>query len=212
VSHNELSDLPYTAIAVGWGWGLADPGRFPGYGGAEDDRWHRYSTPTSSHGNRILNNRIRRFLQVMWDGGAVYSLGFQGTSLKNGELIAGNVASGKGRDNGGAVFYTDGGSRYVTLRQNAAFDNPPGFATFFGINVPYGADWGGCRPYGDITFESNYWQYPTNGPFGNYDVCPYPPYPLRVRQIGNKTIRGAGDVPARILDSAGLQPSFRDIR
>jgi len=30
IIHNSLSDLPYTGISIGWGWGMTDPGRFPG--------------------------------------------------------------------------------------------------------------------------------------------------------------------------------------
>jgi hypothetical protein len=210
VSHNELSDLPYSGIALGWGWGLMDPGHFIGYSGAEHDAWPVFDTPTSSQGNRVLDNRIRRFLLTLWDGGAVYTTGFQGTSMENGELIAGNVASGRG-PGGGQVFYTDGGSRYVTLRENVAYDNPPGTAKVAGTTLPYGADWGGCRPYGDISFESNYFQYPSNPPFANYEVCPYPPYPVDV-SMNDTQISGPADVPRRILDGAGLEPRFRDIR
>jgi hypothetical protein len=92
--------------------------------------WGLYETPTTSRGNRILNNRIHNFLMELWDGGAIYSLGQQGTSAADGELIAGNVAYGKRPAAGGNIFYTDGGSRYVTLFENVSFDNPVGVSDF----------------------------------------------------------------------------------
>ena len=42
----------------------------------------------------------------------------------------------------------------MTLRGNAAFGNVPGRDGPDG--APYGMDWGGCRPYGDILWTGNY--------------------------------------------------------
>ncbi len=124
IIHNSLSNLPYSGIAIGWGWGMTDPGRFPGCTGCPLENWKIYDTPTTSKGNKILYNKISDYLKVAYDGGGIYSLGQQGTSLHNGELIAGNVVFGKAPSHGGNALYTDGGSRYITLRGNAAFDNP----------------------------------------------------------------------------------------
>ena len=211
VEHNDICDVPWSGIAIGWGWGLLDPGGFLGLPNAVPGEWGTYDTPTTSRGNRIVDNRIRGFLQVLWDGGAIYSLGQQGRSSDDGELIAGNVATGKRRLAGGNVFYTDGGSRYVTLEHNVSFDNPPG-VTDFGpcwlpdsldicwLQIPYGSDRGGCRPYGDLTYRQNYWQYPTLF----ISACPYPPYPVNVVDVP-----GVGQVPPSILKAAGLQRAYR---
>ena len=121
IIHNSLSNLPYTGIAIGWGWGMTDPGRFPGCTGCPFESWKTYTTPTTSKGNKILYNEISDYLKVAYDGGGIYSLGQQGTSLQDGELIAGNVVFGKAPSHGGNALYTDGGSRYITLRGNAAF-------------------------------------------------------------------------------------------
>ena len=40
--------------------------------------------PTIMQGNRIVSNTITQFLQTVWDGGAIYTTGFQGTSAANG--------------------------------------------------------------------------------------------------------------------------------
>jgi hypothetical protein len=169
-------------------------------------------TPTASRGNRIVYNRITRFLEAMWDGGAIYTQGQQGTSIEDGELIAWNVASGKRRKAGGNTFYTDGGSRYVTVYQNASFDNPMG-ETDFGpcglytslaacwLVLPYGFDSGGCVPYGDLLVTLNYFVAPAF-----YDPCFREGYPVRLVEIGNIPITGREDVPKWLLDGAGRQP------
>jgi hypothetical protein len=216
LAHNEINDVPWAGIAIGWGWGLLDPGEFPGLPGAVPGQWGVYGKPTASAGNRIVDNRITGFLKVLWDGGAIYTLGQQGPSARGGELIAGNVASGKRRLAGGNTFYTDGGSRYVTLEHNVSFDNRPGVTDFgpcglsdslryCGVHIPYGSDRGGCRPYGDLVYLQNYWQYPT--PY--FSACPYPPYPVNIVDAGNKVISGPNAVPRSILDAAGLQQAYR---
>ena len=196
IIHNTLSDLPYTGISIGWGWGMTDPGRFPGCTGCPFESWKIYTTPTTSQGNRILDNKVSDYLKLLYDGGGIYSLGQQGTSLRNGELIAGNVVFGKAPSHGGNALYTDGGSRYITLRGNAGFDNPTGVDGPGG--QPYGHDWGGCRPYGDIVWTGNWWQNPAK----SYDC--YPPYPpVNVVLRGNTLIRGRAGVPAAVLARAG---------
>lgn len=141
VSHNDISDVPWSGIAIGWGWGLLDRGAFPGLPGATQDMWGQWDTASTSRGNRIVHNRIERFLQEVWDGGAIYSQGAQGSSLADGELIAWNVATGKRKAAGGNAFYTDGGSRYVTLLGNVSLDNPPGVTDFGPCGLPAALPW-----------------------------------------------------------------------
>lgn len=216
VEHNDISNTPWSGIAIGWGWGLLDPGGFLGLPGAVHGQWGTYTKPTTSAGNQLVDNRIRAFLEVLWDGGAIYTLAQQGPSSRDGELIAGNVASDKRRLAGGNTFYTDGGSRYVTLVHNVSLGNKPGITDFgpcslpdslplCGVHIPYGSDRGGCRPYGDIVYQQNYWQYPT--PF--FSACPYRPYPVHIVDAGNQLISGPSGVPRSILNAAGLQPAYR---
>jgi hypothetical protein len=217
VEHNDINNVPWAGIAIGWGWGLLDPSGFLGLPSAVRGQWGTYRKPTASSGNRIVDNRIRHFLQVLWDGGAIYTQGQQGASARDGELIAGNVASDKRSLAGGNIFYTDGGSRYVTLEQNVSFDDKPGTTDFgpcglsdslllvCGLHIPYGSDRGGCRPYGDLVYRRNYWEYPT--PF--FSVCPYPPHPVNVIEEGNHVISGPSQVPRAIRDAAGLQAGYR---
>ena len=183
IAGNTIVNVPWSGIAVGWGWGLLDPSGYPGIPGATRSMWGTFSRPTPNRDCVIRGNRIDRFLQVLWDGGAIYTTGQQGTSARDGLLIEGNVASGKGvivradgslGISGGNAFYTDGGSRYITLRGNVSFDDPVGTVYLgpppkandplpypslpsAGNLMPYGSDLGGCRTYGDIRFIGNTW-------------------------------------------------------
>ena len=216
VARNEINHVPWAGIAIGWGWGLLDPGGFLGLPNAVPGQWGNYTTPTTSRRNRILNNRIKHFLGVLWDGGAIYTQGQQGADAADGELIAGNVASSKRRLAGGNTFYTDGGSRYVTLKRNVSFSNAPG-VTDFGpcglddslalcwVVLPYGTDRGGCRPYGDLTYRDNLWQFPD--PY--WEACPYEGHPVNVVDDSNTVITGKAAVSRSILEAAGRQGRFR---
>ncbi|MBM4269701.1 MAG: right-handed parallel beta-helix repeat-containing protein [Deltaproteobacteria bacterium] len=229
VEHNEISHVPWSGIAIGWGWGLLDPGGFPGLmqyndclpnTGATPYEWGVYDTPSAAQGNQIVHNRIEYFLEKLWDGGAIYSSGFQGTSLEDGQLIAWNVAMNKRAAAGGNTFYTDGGSRYITLLGNVSLNNPPGTMDFgpclkdssfpglcllTGI-LPYGADMGGCVPYGEMVFDTNYLLDPFT--FYRPITCNntnVPNYPVDLTFIDNVKVTSAADVPAEILDEAGRQ-------
>lgn len=216
IANNDISNVPWSGIAIGWGWGLLDPGGFLGLPNATQGEWGSYTTPTASQGNQIVGNRITNFLGTLWDGGGIYTVGQQGTSMADGELIKGNVISGKRRLAGGNVIYTDGGSRYVSVNQNVLYDNSPG-VTDFGpcgltdslgicwVVLPYGTDRGGCRPYGDITYTGNFWQHPATF----FEACPFPPFPINVTETGNLQITGPSAISSDLLRRAGLQGSYR---
>ncbi len=177
VVRNLIEDVPWSGIAIGWGWGLLDPGGFPGLLHASRHQWGLWETPTPNRNGLVAGNTIRDFLGLLWDGGAIYTTGFQGTSSENGLRIERNVAYGKRPAAGGNTFYTDGGSRFVTLRENTSYDNPIG-VTDFGPpprsgdplpyprqpsetdGVAYGSDLGGCVTYGDILYQRNSWLQP----------------------------------------------------
>lgn len=174
VRHNTIAHVPWAGIAIGWGWGLLDAGSFPGLPCARSGEWGAFSTVTANSRNTIAYNRITHFLENRWDGGAIYSTGQQGTSADDPLLIEGNVADHKGLSSGGNTFYTDGGSRYVVLRGNVSYENPigrvdlgppsragdplPPLPLAAANVIPYGGDAGGCRTYGDIRYEGNFWR------------------------------------------------------
>lgn len=61
VEHNEVSYTPYTGISVGWGW--SEP---------------RYSFMTNS---MVRYNNVHHVMQLLFDGGGIYTLGYQPDSL-----------------------------------------------------------------------------------------------------------------------------------
>lgn len=177
VVRNTVENVPWSGIALGWGWGLLDPGGFPGLPGASQYQWGKWDSPTPNRNSVVAGNTIRDFLGLLWDGGAIYTTGFQGTSPANGLLIKGNTAYDKRPKAGGNTFYTDGGSRYITIKGNASYDNPIGVTDFGpppqagdplpysklpsdGNGLAYGSDIGGCVTYGDIQYSGNAWFQP----------------------------------------------------
>ena len=218
VEHNEIDHVPWSGIAIGWGWGLLDPGGFVGLPNGTPYMWGEFGTPSAAMGNQILANKIQYFLEKLWDGGAIYSTGFQGTSILDGQIIAGNVAMHKRPEAGGNTFYTDGGSRFITLSENVSLDNPQGFVDFgpclkgssfedlcllTGV-LPYGADMGGCVPYGDMIFDKNY----LRDHLDFYNICTndyYPDAPTDMTFTNNVKVSSADEVPASILGAAGRQ-------
>ncbi len=54
ITHNEIVNVPYTAISQGWGWGK------PG-------------APEDSRANRITHNRVSNFMRRLDDGGGIYT-------------------------------------------------------------------------------------------------------------------------------------------
>ena len=100
VSHNELHDLPYTGISMGWGWGLFEPGNLFGY-----------KNPTIAANNRVVNNSIERFMLIQRDGGGIYTL-----SSQPGSVIANNFI--KDGPHHYAGLYSDEGSAGFTVENN----------------------------------------------------------------------------------------------
>jgi hypothetical protein len=223
IAHNSISHVPWSGLAIGWGWGLLDKDGFPGLPGATPNMWGTHSTPTIASNNKIVDNRFSNFLEKLWDGGAIYTNGAQGTSFANGLLIQGNVAESKRGGAGSNIFYTDGGSQYITLEQNVTLDDPTGTVDFGACGyptsfegsrltqdlcllsniLPYGADMGGCVPVGDLKFTNNYFNDPTTF----YAICHnqyVPPNPVDVT-ISNIGITSSADVPSYILENAGIQ-------
>ncbi|MDG0791308.1 Ig-like domain-containing protein [Cohnella ginsengisoli] len=100
IAHNEVFDLPYSGISIGWGWGSVDS----------------TDNPSASKDNKIIANHVHHLMQEMVDGGGIYSLGMQ-----RNMLIQGNVVHDQLYDFG--AYYLDDGSRYVTLDSNIAYGN-----------------------------------------------------------------------------------------
>jgi len=112
VANNEIRDLPYSGVSVGWGWGEEDAG-----GGAYQVQGPLYDLPTVCRDNRITNNHIYHVMQELHDGGAIYTLGNQ-----PGTLIAGNhIHDNRGGPGG---IYLDEGSGFIEITGNSVYRVP----------------------------------------------------------------------------------------
>ena len=56
IAHNEIFDVPYSGISIGWGWGMTDAG-----GGVYVDPI-KWDTPTAAKNNRIEFNHIHHMM------------------------------------------------------------------------------------------------------------------------------------------------------
>lgn len=118
ILQNEVFDLPYDAIDIGFGWGVNDPG------GSQDyvDRGYyqfnpTYTTPTTFRNNIVANNLVHDTKRIFWDGGGIYTL-----SASPGTVIRDNYMYALGNSVG---LYLDEGSRYMTLTNNVLRDANP---------------------------------------------------------------------------------------
>jgi hypothetical protein len=90
ITHNEIRNLPYTGISVGWGWS---------------------NTETFAGNNEISYNLIDSVMTVMHDGGAIYMLSAQrGTQVHHNYI--------KNELNEHAAMYADEGSSYILFHHN----------------------------------------------------------------------------------------------
>ena len=98
IDHNEISNIPYTGVSVGWGWSSVPDS-------------------TTSHDNLVANNLITDLMQRARDGGGIYTLGQQ-----PGTMLEGNVVRRMNGDYG--CYYTDEGSAFITLQNNVCDTAP----------------------------------------------------------------------------------------
>ncbi len=95
IEKNELRDLPYTGISVGWMWN---------------------PTPTNCGNHLIANNHIHHIMQALSDGAGIYTLGRQpGTILRRNWIHDVPVNAGKAESNG---IFMDQGSTDMTIESN----------------------------------------------------------------------------------------------
>jgi hypothetical protein len=139
--NNQIDDVPYSGISVGWG-GWPDKVDLP-------------AEPNYSNGNAFTDNLIYDYMLTLNDGGAIYTNGITGTTLADGEHISGNLIH-DGVATAGHTLYTDNGASYITLTGNAEYN--------IGSNA-----WGSNHTnytlnngtYDPLEIENNYWP---NGP------------------------------------------------
>lgn len=94
ITHNDISDTPYTAITVGWGWGATLP------------------VTLGCGGHSVVGNRIDANSRMMRDGGAIYT---NGKFSSDGVYIAENYITDSPDF---AAIYMDTGSSNITIEKN----------------------------------------------------------------------------------------------
>jgi hypothetical protein len=133
ILHNEIDDVPYDAIDIGFGWGIQDPGGNPNY----KFRFHTYDwkanpiyqTPTTHRDVVVANNLIRGAKSFFHDGGAIYNL-----SASPGTLITENYIT----ENHSMIgIYLDEGSRYITVRRNVVRDTASEWLNINTVHAAY---------------------------------------------------------------------------
>lgn len=98
VKHNLIRHLPYTGISAGWKWS---------------------SEPSPSRHTKLVANHIHDVMQMLNDGGGIYTLGFQPESLFADNLIHGiPINAGHAESNG--IFF-DQGSSGMRVSNNALY-------------------------------------------------------------------------------------------
>ncbi len=98
IVHNEIRYLPYTGVSVGWMWN---------------------PTPTPCKSNRIARNHIHHVMQVLSDGGGIYTLGWQpGTVLEGNVIHDVPLNAGRAESNG---MFLDEGTTDLEIRDNLIY-------------------------------------------------------------------------------------------
>jgi len=105
IEHNEIVDVPYSGISVGWGWGVEGPA--PG----------RNACGAETQDNIIRDNLVSDNMQRVVDGGGIYTLCDQ-----PGTEITGNYVRSQ-LNNYGSI-YLDGNSSYITVAGNVVSATP----------------------------------------------------------------------------------------
>jgi hypothetical protein len=143
VSHNEVYNLPYSAISNGYGWGQNDDGGSKDYQARGLYQYQPlYTTPTTSKNNQFVANYIHDNQQQMNDGGAFYEL-----SASPGTVFSKNYLKAPAHSAGSNFgTYSDEGTRYVTFSQNV-FD---GWGEWANLNCT------DVNETGNITYMGNW--------------------------------------------------------
>ncbi len=103
IEHNEVTDVPYSGISVGWGW---------------------CNSPNAMANNMIRYNRVSKVMTLLSDGGAIYTLSPQPLSqiaynyiydLKANEYVVHSDIKG---------IYLDEGSNGFNVHHNVVYNTP----------------------------------------------------------------------------------------
>ncbi len=90
ITHNEIAHHPYTGVSLGWMWN---------------------PTPTPAGGHLVAENHIHHVMQVLSDGGGIYTLGRQPGMQLTGNVIH-DVPLNAGRAESNGMFLDEGSDQF----------------------------------------------------------------------------------------------------
>ncbi len=98
IEHNEISNVSYTGISLGWGW---------------------TKSQNVMKDNRVVANKINHYAKHMYDVAGIYTLSAQPGSIISNNYIDSIYTAPYAHDpNHWFYLYTDEGSSYITVRDN----------------------------------------------------------------------------------------------
>ena len=98
IEHNEINEVPYSGISLGWGW---------------------TQTVNCMRNNRVHANLIHHYAKHMYDVAGIYTLGSQPKSYVTENCVHSIYKPGYVHDpNHWFYLYTDEGSSFITVRDN----------------------------------------------------------------------------------------------
>jgi len=99
IQYNEIRDLPYTGVSVGWLW---------------------TAEPTPCRENIVHANHIHHIMTILSDGGGIYSLGLQpGSRITNNLIHDVKVNAGRAQSNG---MFLDEGTKELLIENNIVYN------------------------------------------------------------------------------------------
>lgn len=98
IEHNEICEVPYSGISLGWGW---------------------TQTVNCMRNNRVHANLVHHYAKHMYDVAGIYTLGSQPKSYVTENCVHSIYKPGYAHDpNHWFYLYTDEGSSFITVRDN----------------------------------------------------------------------------------------------
>ena len=109
VSHNDIGHTSYSGMSIGWGWGWASPCAMQAAQGTSCVIGGNYAG-----NNRITDNYVHDVMNVLHDGGPIYTNGAQGEDGAGvSSVLAGNYVS-VGNDTNNMLYQDEGSSYWDT--------------------------------------------------------------------------------------------------
>ncbi|WP_183413538.1 right-handed parallel beta-helix repeat-containing protein [Microbacter margulisiae] len=98
IEHNEINDVSYTGISLGWGW---------------------TKSPNCMRNNHVIANYVHHYAKHMYDVAGIYTLSAQPKTIIEDNVVDSIYTPSYAHDpNHWFYLYTDEGSSYITIKNN----------------------------------------------------------------------------------------------